>query len=219
MSANTLPSHHWIHPETTLEGERVRLLPLRYEHLENLVEMGSDPRIWENFPVDRTDSSAHFRLLCHHLVEMQRGNQHSFAVEMKNTGKLAGLTRLFNLDRLNRSLEVGSWLAPDFWKTGINSESKFLLLEFCFEKLKAVRVQFRTDVNNLRSRAALEKMGATLEGTFRNERIRSDGSTRDAIFYSILDREWAAVRAGFLARMERFVAKTSSVELADFRFF
>ncbi len=195
----------WISPETKLVGERISLLPMEYEHLELIADLGRDPRIWESFPADRSDPSVHFRHLTNGFVAMKRGEQQAFCIQIKNTGQIAGVTRLFHLDPKNRQLEIGSWLHPDFWRSGINTEAKFLLLQFCFENLETVRVQFRTDANNQRSRVALDKIGATFEGIFRNERIREDGSTRDAAFYSILDREWfGGVRESFLEKMAKF---------------
>jgi N-acetyltransferase len=182
--------HYWIPPQTQLSGRSVRLRTMQYDHIEQLAELGSDSRIWADFPADRTNPRKHAALLTDHLVEMKRGQQHVFFIQMLDDARIAGLTRVFNLNLKNRQLEIGSWLHPDFWRSGVNTEAKFLLLRYCFEELLTVRVQFRTDVNNARSRAALEKLGAKQEGIFRKERIREDGTTRDAVFYSILDMEW-----------------------------
>jgi N-acetyltransferase len=188
--------HHatWIPSDTVLEGYQIRLIPMRYEHLDTLVDLGNDERIWAVFPSSRSNPDLHRQYLEHRLVEMQHGLQHAFCIQLMDTGQIAGTTRLTHLDQENRQLEVGSWLHPDFWRSGINTISKFLLLQFCFETLQTVRVQFRTDVKNERSRQALEKMGATQEGIFRNERIREDGTTRDAVFYSIIQNEWPDIK-------------------------
>jgi RimJ/RimL family protein N-acetyltransferase len=205
MSFLPLALHqHWIPADTTLSDHRVTLRPLCHDDLETLCALGSDPRIWACFPSDRSDPAVHFRHLAQCFSDMQRGLQHAFCIQLRSTGQIVGMTRLFHLDAANRQLEIGSWLHPDHWRGGINTAAKFLLLEFCFERLATIRVQFRTDVRNLQSRQALEKMGAVQEGIFRNERIRADGSTRDAVFYSILDREWPDVRAGFLKKMQQY---------------
>ena len=137
MSNYILPqTNFWIASETQLIGTRVRLLPLRYEHLEPLVNLGNDPRIWTHFPADRTNPATRYNHLVHCFMEMKCGNQHGFCIQTAQTGKIAGLTRLFHLDQANRQLEIGSWLHPDFWRTGINTEAKYLLLRFCFVQFK-----------------------------------------------------------------------------------
>ncbi len=193
--------NRWIPAETALAGTLVRLVPLTENHFAPLAELGRDERIWASFPTSRADVGRHLQHLAETFAEMQRGLAHAFAIETAEG--LAGLTRLFHLNPASRQCEIGSWLAPAFWGRGVNVEAKFLLLQFCFEVMDMVRVQFRTDANNRRSRLALEKMGAQLEGIFRNERVREDGTTRDAAFYSIIDREWAAVRECLLEKMAR----------------
>lgn len=194
----------WIAPDTLIEGENIRLIPLQPEYIDTLTSLGDCAQIWENFPVSRQHPEVHRRYLLHSLAEMWRGHLHIFVIEIKATGLIAGTTRLFHLNREHRQLEIGSWLHPDFWKSGINTEAKYLLLKFCFQHLNTVRVQFRTDATNTRSRQALEKMGASLEGIFRNERIREDGTSRDCAFYSILDREWLGVQAMLESRLNRY---------------
>jgi N-acetyltransferase len=194
----------WIPNNLIIEGNQVRLIAMQYEHLEVLAELGNDPRIWANFPGDRTDPTLHLRHLVNGLLDMERGQQYAFCVQMRHNEQIAGVTRLTHLDPVNRQLEVGSWLHPDFWRSGINTEAKFLLLRYCFEQLDIVRVQFRTDVQNHRSRQALEKLGAVMEGVFRNERIRDDGTTRDAVFYSIIDAEWPEVHRRLSQKLQEY---------------
>lgn len=195
MVAHLQPEHeYWIPPQQILEGDTIVLMPLQAEYLDEITALGTDARIWERLPYNRQEEATHRQYLLHSLHEMRRGALHAFVIIQKNTGKIAGMTRFFHLNPAHRQLEIGSWLHPDYWKSGINTEAKLLLLQFCFEHLNTVRVQFRTDACNLRSRKALESMGAMPEGIFRNERIREDGTCRDCAFYSILDREWSDVK-------------------------
>ncbi|WP_307545550.1 GNAT family N-acetyltransferase [Paenibacillus sp. V4I5] len=94
-----------------------------------------------------------------------------------------------------KAIEIGwTWLSPDFWRTSVNTECKYLLLKYCFEELKVIRVQFSVSGQNLRSQRAVERIGAKKEGVFRNHRIKSDGSIHDNVFYSIIDSEWPNVK-------------------------
>ena len=202
----TIPIHiasHWIPADTALSGTNICLRPLRPDHFERLIEMGRDPRIWTNFPSDRSDPTVHRRCLEAMYAEMQAGQMHAFVIEKTENGEIAGLTRLFHLNPTHRHCEIGTWLGTEYWHSGINTESKFLLMAYCFEHLQMLRVQFRTDADNLRSRKALEKLGAQLVGIIRKERIRDNGQTRDAAIYSILDEEWTFVRERLLERMHR----------------
>ena len=202
----TIPLHteyRWIPADTTLYGTAICLRPLQPEHFDDLIEMGRDPRIWANFPSDRSDPEVHRRQLETMYVEMQAGQMHAFAIEKTDTGEIAGLTRLFHLNPRHHHCEIGTWLGTDHWHSGINTESKFLLMAYCFEQLDMMRIQFRTDAENQRSRSALEKLGAQFEGIIRKERIRDNGQTRDAAIYSILDEEWSFVRERLLERMHR----------------
>ncbi|HTH93985.1 MAG TPA: GNAT family protein [Rhodocyclaceae bacterium] len=106
------------------------------------------------------------------------------------------------MDRDNRKLEIGhTWYARSWQRTAANTESKLLLLHYAFEQLECVRVQFTTDVLNERSRAAILRLGAKEEGTIRNERIMPNGRKRTSIRYSIIDDEWAEVRAALEQRL------------------
>jgi len=125
-----------------------------------------------------------------------------FVVRLQQTCRLVGFTRLKNLSRQNRNAEVGSWFAPEAWGRGANTESKLLLLEYAFERLHCIRVEFQTDSRNIRSRNALAAIGAIEEGILRSWRITREGSRRDSVFFSILDNEWPLVKRHLTARVE-----------------
>ncbi|MFD1031441.1 GNAT family N-acetyltransferase [Metaplanococcus flavidus] len=118
-----------------------------------------------------------------------------FAVEEPGTGKIVGTTRIYGIDEANKSCEIGStFYAEEMHGSGLNSRVKSALLNYCFEERGMIRVQFKTDTENIRSQKALEAIGAVKEGVLRNERIRSTGKPRDAAVYSIIEREWPAVK-------------------------
>ena len=116
---------------------------------------------------------------------------------------MVGSTSYLNPDPANRRVEIGwTWLTPAAQRTGINTEAKYLLLEHAFEHLDCIRVEFKTDARNARSRVALERIGATEEGTLRHHMIMPDGHLRDSTYFSIVRTEWPEVRA----HLERLMA-------------
>jgi RimJ/RimL family protein N-acetyltransferase len=111
------------------------------------------------------------------------------------------MTRLKSLSREHRNAVVGSWLRASAWGTGANTESKLLLLKYAFETLQCIRVEFHTDSRNIRSRAALTKMGVHEEGILRSCHITRDGSRRDTVVFSILDIEWPEIKQNLMMRL------------------
>lgn len=135
---------------------------------------------------------------------LNRSNVLMFAVEQPDTGRIVGTTRIYGIDETNRSCEIGStFYAEDLHGSGLNSRVKYALLAYCFEERGMIRVQFKTDAENLRSQRALEGIGAVKEGVLRNERIRSTGKARDAAVYSIINSEWLEVKGVLLKRMNK----------------
>ena len=182
---------NWIEHPVILEGQKVRLVPLERDHFEDLLRIGSDPRIWELMNIngaDRERLSLHLKTA---VLKRGSGEQYPFTTFDKQTGRITGSTMFHNLSREFRKLEIGwTWNDPATWRSGMNRESKLLLLTYCFETLNTIRVQFQTDVNNTRSRAAIEGIGAKFEGILRNDRIRHNGLYRNTMMYSIIDSEW-----------------------------
>lgn len=126
-------------------------------------------------------------------------------VRLEENDRVFGSTSYFGVVAKHKRVEIGStWYAPDFQGTAVNPECKLLLLGHAFEEWGAMRVQFTTDVNNLRSQGAIEKLGAKFEGKLRNHAIRSDVSMRDSMVFSIIASEWPEVREKPLARIHSF---------------
>ncbi|MDF3935611.1 GNAT family N-acetyltransferase [Pseudomonas citronellolis] len=187
-----------------LTGEHTELLPLLREHAAALVAAAADGELW-NLKVtvvpgpDSVDA-----YLDKALAGRDAGSVLPFAIRDRRDGRIVGSTRFWKIDRANRKLEIGhTWLAASAQRSAINTEAKLLLLEYAFEVLDCVRVQFTTDVLNEKSRAAILRLGAVQEGIVRHERIMPDGRKRDSVRFSIIDDEWPAVRAGLRARLGR----------------
>lgn len=189
------------HP-TILKGETVNLIPLEESHLEELCVAAADKKLWEHVPSDCSVREKFFSAYRIALQERDEGRQYPFSIYHKKEKKLIGSTRLFDIHPKDRKLEIGwTWITPEYWATGVNPECKLLLLTYCFEALKAVRVQLKTDENNVRSRRAIEKVGAKFEGVLRKDRIRDNGKTRNAAYYSIIDEEWMEAKEKMLSQL------------------
>lgn len=186
---------NWIKQSTILKGKVVDLIPLKEEHYNELEKLSKDKTIWKYYIFDGTDTEKFFEALNNALEEKKKGAQYPFVIYHKAEKKIIGSTRFLDIQPNHKKLEIGwTWLHPDYWGTEVNLECKLLLLTFCFEQLQTVRVQLKTDENNLRSRKAIEKIGGQFEGILRNEQLRDNGTNRNSAIYSILDSEWNQVK-------------------------
>ena len=135
---------------------------------------------------------------------MATGREIAFAIIHKSDKRAIGSTRFLDIQPAHRTLEIGwTWIGTKYQRTAVNTECKYLLLSYAFEKLGAVRVQLRTDTRNEKSQKAIERIGAVKEGVLRKSHTTHTGFIRDSVYYSIIDDEWPAVKQrleGFLAR-------------------
>jgi RimJ/RimL family protein N-acetyltransferase len=138
------------------------------------------------------------------LAARARGERLPYAQLDARTGDFIGTTSYYEISPSARAIAIGhTWLGRRWWRTGHNTESKLLLLTHAFDTLGAARVVWHTDVLNTRSRAAIERLGATKEGEFRKHRIRLDGSWRDSVQYAMTDDDWPSVRTALTDRLAR----------------
>jgi N-acetyltransferase len=193
----------WESVARRLEGSLVVLEPLEPRHEEGLFDAAREPGIWRYLPVDASGSRADFRpWLEAALAASEEGREAAFATLDAESGEPIGSTRYLALRPEHRGLEIGwTWLAPAYWGTGANVEAKLLMLEHAFGSLGCVRVEFKTDARNVRSRAALEALPARFEGGFRKHMILPTGTYRDSAYYSIIDDEWPEVRENLERRL------------------
>lgn len=181
----------------TLTGKFVSLVPMEMAHASGLTQVGMDPNIWRFMLYGEMNSEADIaRWVADMLSRQARGGDLPFSVIHLASGRLAGATRYMNIDRANRSLEIGgTWYGTEFQRTAVNTECKYLLLWHAFETLGCVRVQLKTDFQNVRSQQAIERLGARREGVLRNHMILPDGRLRHSVYYSILPDEWPEIKA------------------------
>jgi N-acetyltransferase len=186
----------WKNLASVLEGDIVRLEPLARPHEKGLFEAAQDERLWRWMPYDPSGSRERFHAwLENALADSSAGTEAAFATVDAVTGEPVGSTRYLTLRPEHRGLEIGwTWLAPARWQTGANVEAKLLMLEHAFERLGCLRVEFKTDSRNERSRAALAALPAQFEGVFRKHMLVRGGERRDSAYYSIIDDEWPEVK-------------------------
>ena len=188
-----------------LEGAVIVVEPLAPAHEDGLWEAASDPSVWRWMPVNAIESRETFAAWFAEAVERTAaGLDQAFAVLDAGTGAPLGSTRYLALRPEHRGLEIGwTWLSVVAWGTGANVEAKLLIMGDAFDELGWIRVEFKTDALNERSRAALEALPARFEGIFRKHMVVRDGALRDSAWYSVTDEEWPAVRQNLLDRLSR----------------
>jgi len=185
-----------------LAGSIVDLEPLAAEHAEGLWQAAQAPEIWA-WLFDLGNSRENFdRWLALSLEAAEADREGPFATRDKASGKLLGSTRYLNVRRADRVVEIGwTWLNPGAWRSGANVEAKLLMLRHAFEDLECVRVEFKTDARNERSRAALAAIPAQFEGILRNHMIVPGVGLRDSAYYSVIDSEWPQVESNLRRRL------------------
>jgi RimJ/RimL family protein N-acetyltransferase len=194
-----------------LEGPTLRLEPFSAAVLPALTEAAlSDREIWKHIPFV-VETPAHVAGLVDLAGAMAAdGKAVSFATRLRGGGELVGSTTIFLVAPAVPSVEIGAtWIVPRWQRTQVNTEAKRLMLAHCFETLGCARVELKTDARNLRSRAAIRRIGASEEGTLRSHMRRADGSLRDSVLFSIVAAEWPAVRARLDAMLARNEARAS----------
>ncbi len=191
----------WVEP-IVLVGDYVRLEPLDIRHAKDLA-LACDEHMFDFFPVfprEFTESG-----LREYIVVRTRVRDYlSFAIVLQSTGEAIGSSSFFDIKPEHKTLEIGhTWIKNEHRGTLVNPEIKLLMLEHAFEVLGPNRVQLKTDARNLHSQAAMKKLGATFEGTFRNHMVMPDGHIRDSVYFSIIPTDWPRVKQGLVERLGR----------------
>lgn len=188
----------------TLAGRHVRLEPLSQTHHPALCAIGLDPELWELIPyrvATPEDLAAYIRTA---QDAQAAGSAMPFATVHTPSGQVVGSTRYLNIDQANRRLEIGAtWIKAPWRRTAVNTEAKYLMLRHAFETLGCIRVEFKTDSLNQRSRNAIRRIGAVEEGTLRQHMITWSGRLRDSVYFSILDSEWPRVKQDLEQKLAR----------------
>jgi len=188
-----------------LEGEFVRLEPLKLEHLDALCEVGMTDSIWfftTNFIQTVEDMQKYVESA---VEDALQGISLPFVTIDRKENKIVGSTRFGNIDAKNRKTEIGwTWINPLWQRTAINTEAKLLMLTHAFETWNCVRVELKTDILNEKSRNAILRIGAKQEGILRRHIITDKGRFRDTIYFSIIDDEWRDVKENLRAKLSSY---------------
>ncbi|MBA2267406.1 MAG: GNAT family N-acetyltransferase [Nitrosopumilus sp.] len=179
--------------EITIEGNDVILRPPLLDDLDGLCSAAADGEIWKNpyasFPTIEEMSIYLQDLIKHDNTTLP------FIIDDKHFRLIVGTTRFFNIDHQNYRVEIGhTWIAESYRRSAVNTETKFLMLQYAFEKLNCIAVEIRADALNQVSRKAIERIGAKQDGILRNHKIMRNGRIRDTACYSIIKEEWPGVK-------------------------
>lgn len=187
-----------------LEGPTVKLLPMEMGQLDDLWNAANAQEIWEYTSSKIKSREDMKRTIEAAAAERERGTQIPFVVLDKESGKVIGSSRYLDLLESHKSLEIGwTWYHPDYWRTRVNTETKFLMLQYAFEEMDMNRIQFNTDSRNFRSQTAIARLGAKKEGVLRKHRIIADGYVRDTVVFSIIKEEWPEVKSILQEKMNK----------------
>jgi RimJ/RimL family protein N-acetyltransferase len=183
----------------TLEGISIRLVPLTLEHAEEFLD-AADQQTFEHF-LETPDWTVEG---IKDLIAKRQSDGFVMAAVEIETGRLVGSSTFFDISKEHRSLEIGhTWISPSLRGTAVNPEMKYLMLRHAFDTWGMNRIQLKCDEQNLRSQAAIAKLGAVREGVLRSHMIVQGGRRRNTVFFSILKEEWPQVSEGLLKRLSR----------------
>ncbi|MEV6346095.1 bifunctional pyridoxamine 5'-phosphate oxidase family protein/GNAT family N-acetyltransferase [Actinoplanes sp. NPDC051851] len=187
------PGSHWTDP-VVLEGRHVRLEPLTPGHAGELFEALDDAEVWRHIPITQpTGVEGVAAMIADVLRGQWQGDRAAWAQVDPVTGAVIGMTTYHDIDADRRSAAIGhTMVGRKWWRTGVNTEAKLLLLERAFETLGAERVFWYTDVRNERSQNAIARLGASRDGLIRRQRLRPDGTWRDTVLFAMMADEWPA---------------------------
>ncbi|MGE5139666.1 MAG: GNAT family N-acetyltransferase [Rudaea sp.] len=187
----------------TLVGRWVRLVPLEENHAADLFAASQDEEIWPYLLYDMPRRMQDMQEQIRDTLQRQaRGQVLPFAIVEQASGRAIGSTSYLDISMHDRHVEIGStWLGRASQRTAVNTECKYLLMAHAFETLGCIRVQLKTDLRNVRSQRAIERIGAVREGVLRKHMVVKGGYPRSTVYYSVVDDEWPAVKS----RLERML--------------
>jgi len=191
------PSLTDMAPEKLLENDRARLEPLTAENYGLLASVASEPDLIQYSPGILHTAQGFEAYMSRALAEAHAGLSIPYLIHDLQAGRVAGSTRFMRIDRANKVVEIGAtWIGSDFQGTGLNAAVKALMLREAFGPLGFEKVVFRIDERNVRSRRAVEKLGARLEGILRRDVYLESGFKRNTCVYGLLREEWQGEMAG-----------------------
>jgi len=182
--------------EIVLENEVAELYPLHQSHFSALLPISiNNPTLLQYSPSPFGKEEMLQQNFDIAFENRKKQEWYPFVIFDKRSQKYAGSTSFLNISNHNKRVEIGAtWLGPQFQRTGLNRNCKYLLFQYAFETLQFERVELKTDSRNTQSQTAIKAIGAKLEGTLRNHTLMLDGHRRDTVYFSILKSEWPTVK-------------------------
>ncbi|WP_425390028.1 GNAT family N-acetyltransferase [Ekhidna sp.] len=178
-----------------LSDKKITLIPITADHIQEMRKLSSDSDVWTWYTEDLTHPDALEKWMTKRLAESKLGDKMAYAVKLNETGEIIGSSSYGHIDWQEKGIEIGwTWLGKKYIGSGINKNMKFLMLSHAFDKMEIERLELRTDELNVRSRKAMEKIGAKHDGTLRSHRATQGGKRRNTVVYSILKSEWPVIR-------------------------
>lgn len=187
---------------TTLSHNHVTLEPLTMAHASDLREACQDGKLWEKV----TTSVPTPETVVDYIDKAENETDRlAFAVIDTISGKAIGSTSYHDILPKAKRLEIGyTWYAKSYWRTHVNTTCKLLLLTHAFETLEYLTVGWRTDIENIQSQQAIERLGAKKDGVIRGIRVRRNGEITDTVMYSMTVEEWADVKSNLLKKLKNY---------------
>jgi len=188
--------------DITMEYGHIVLRPPTPDDLNGLCSAAADGEIWKN-PFTSFPSIEEMSIYLQNMIKHDNSSL-PFIIVDKDLKIIVGTTRFFNIDHQNYRVEIGhTWIAKSYRRSSVNTEAKFLMLQYAFEKLHCIAVEIRTDVLNQVSRKAIERSGGKQDGILRNHKIMRSGRIRDTACYSIIKEEWPNVKKNLLNKLKK----------------
>lgn len=182
-----------------LSNEIVELVPINESHIVGLFEAAQYPEIWTHMSIELKTHEDVKKYVIDGMEKAKKGTDFPFVIFEKSTNRIVGSTSYMDISTVHKRLEIGStWLTPSVWRSAVNTNCKFLLLQYGFEQLDLHRIQIKTGHENIQSQKAIERLGAVKEGVLRNHMIRKEGNIRHTVMYSITNEEWPLIKERFL---------------------
>ena len=194
-----------ISPQLILETEKVLLRPLQLSDISSFIQLTKDSSLWKYFTFLLDDGAELERWVNIAITEREEGKRLPFTIIEKSTGKICGSSSFGSISYYDKRIEIGwSWLAKQYQGTGINFHAKFSFLSYAFDVLDWERVEIKTDNLNERAKQGLRKIGAKEEGVLRSHMQMPLNRRRDSIYFSILKKEWPAVKNSIFKEITSF---------------
>lgn len=193
-------------PPITLRGRYLELSSLTRDDAPGLVEAGHDPEVWRLLRIGpgHPPTAREMDAFIDGLLALQRaGRVLPLTIHLLPDRTPVGIIRYLDIDRPNRAVEIGTWIDSRYWRSPLNTEAKLLTLRYAFEEEGVHRLQFKTDARNVRSQAAIERLGAVPEGALREAHLVQNGFFRTSLYYSILAPEWPEVKRRLEEKLTR----------------